>query len=204
MPPVTPPLPRAPLPPRTTCTRWMSSGSMGRLSRWCPVCGALQRMPSTHNATCSKEPPRMLRSVWVPQGPRWRASMPGTVSSSPSREGWAAPAMTSGLRVTRLRGEAAAVSLKVVWITASGIERVSWPKAVKNGASRSRARGYRVVMLVNCDHKATTVRQLAERVGRPQEGMFSTAASIERTRRSTSSVLPVKRGVRSWIEVGVR
>ena len=111
--------------------------------------------------------------------------------------------MTSGSRVTRLRGEAASVSLKVVWITASGMDKVSWPEEEVNAASRSRARENRIVMRVNCDRKATTTAQEEQGLEGLQEGMFSTAVSMERTSRFTSAALPVNRGVRWCSDVGV-
>ena len=102
--------------------------------------GCVLVIPSTHSATCSKETAADAEVGLGAPGPRWRASMPGTVSSSPSREGWAALVMTSGSRVTRLRVvEAASVSL-VVWITASGMDKVALARGGGECASRSRAR----------------------------------------------------------------
>ena len=117
-------------PPRKTSTRWMSSMSKGKSIKWWPVCGALHRTPSTHKAVCSKVPPRTLRSVWMPKGPRCLTSSPGTDSRTSPKEAAPVWATSSGPRTTSARGADSGETVEKGPVTAAtGMAVVSFAKS---------------------------------------------------------------------------
>ena len=118
--------------PASSSIRAMSSRATGRSPLWCPVCGSLMRTPFTSTRVWPKEAPRMLMSVWDPNGPRCRTHTPGSSRRASGTDAIGRRRRSSAVTTARVRPTEPAVAGAAVPVTttrSSTVGRGGWATA---------------------------------------------------------------------------